>query len=213
MRKIILKKYYLLSQFSPEFCLQKLVLPILSKKKPRIFFQQFDPGGELSHEYHFPANIGQDKLLICTDCGHGLSSELLEGKKEDERKCAACGSEAVAESKGIEVGHTFLLGQKYSKALDASYTGPQGKPVLLEMGCYGLGLSRIMAAAIEVLSSEEGGLRWPDKIVPFSVAVLAPKVKRIIKINKKISAIIPFFSAILCYVNFSYRMGAKKLLP
>ena len=126
-------------------------------------------------------SIGQDHLLICSNCGHGRNAELVpqgDGSNLSTEKCPSCGASSsyISKTKGIEVGHTFLLGQKYTKAFKASYIGPGGKPVLLEMGCYGLGVSRILAASLEVMSSDKEGLRWPDKIVPFSVVVLAPKV-------------------------------------
>jgi len=77
-------------------------------------------------------------------------------------------------SKGIEVGHTFLLGDKYSKAFKAQYKSDSGGGVLYQMGCYGIGVSRVMAASVEVLSSKTE-MRWPELIAPFTVAILAPK--------------------------------------
>ena len=76
-------------------------------------------------------------------------------------------------SKGIEVGDTCLLGDKYSKIFKARCLS-QGKPEVLQMGCYGLGVSRILAASLEVLSTDKS-LIWPKSIVPFKVAILAPK--------------------------------------
>lgn len=80
----------------------------------------------------------------------------------------------MTETNAIEVGHTFLLGDKYSKIFKASYTDSEGKRRVMQMGCYGLGVSRIMAAALQVLSNENK-LRWPLRIVPFKVVILAPK--------------------------------------
>eukprot|EP00090_Calanus_glacialis_P025127 TRINITY_DN39085_c0_g1_i1.p1 TRINITY_DN39085_c0_g1~~TRINITY_DN39085_c0_g1_i1.p1 ORF type:complete len:186 (+),score=43.24 TRINITY_DN39085_c0_g1_i1:33-560(+) len=77
-------------------------------------------------------------------------------------------------SKGIEVGHTFLLGDKYSKPFKAQYKSDSGESVLYQMGCYGIGVSRVMAASVEVLSSNTE-LRWPQVIAPFTVAILVPK--------------------------------------
>ena len=73
------------------------------------------------------------------------------------------------------MGHTFILGEKYSKALGSKFTDVSGKKTPFFMGCYGLGVSRILAAAAEVLSTDSE-LRFPDRIAPFSACVVAPKV-------------------------------------
>ena len=103
-------------------------------------------GGASSHEYHFPAKIGQDLLLLCDQCGAGFNSEL--GGAEDG--CKVCGGN-LRESKGIEVGHTFLLGTRYSKPFKANFRSDSGANMPLHMGCYGIGVSRVLAAAVEVL--------------------------------------------------------------
>lgn len=74
------------------------------------------------------------------------------------------------------MGHTFYLGNKYSKPLRAHYLSQKGKPEILQMGSYGLGLSRIVAASLEVLSTEIE-IGWPDVIAPYNVIIIPPKVK------------------------------------
>ncbi|MFA6409169.1 MAG: proline--tRNA ligase [Gammaproteobacteria bacterium] len=74
-------------------------------------------------------------------------------------------------ARGIEVGHIFQLGDKYSAAMKASVLDSNGKSVTMKMGCYGIGVSRIVAAAIEQ-NHDEHGIIWPDKIAPFQVAIL-----------------------------------------
>ena len=74
--------------------------------------------------------------------------------------------------RGIEVGHIFYLGTKYSRAMNATFLGDNGKPQFLEMGCYGIGITRLPAAAIEQ-NHDERGIIWPDAIAPFTV-VLCP---------------------------------------
>ncbi len=74
--------------------------------------------------------------------------------------------------RGIEVGHVFLLGNHYSKAMNATYLDEQGKPQLMEMGCYGIGITRILGAAIEQ-NHDERGIAWPLPLAPFSI-VLCP---------------------------------------
>jgi len=82
------------------------------------------------------------------------------------------GKGILAIERGIEVGHVFYLGTKYSKAMNATFLGENGKPQFLEMGCYGIGITRLPAAAIEQ-NHDAKGIIWPDAIAPFTV-VLCP---------------------------------------
>src|SRR5438552_780615 len=82
------------------------------------------------------------------------------------------GRGTLAIQRGIEVGHVFFLGTKYSKAMNATYLDEAGKPQLMQMGCYGIGVTRILGAAIEQ-SHDERGIVWPDALAPFTV-VLCP---------------------------------------
>ena len=80
------------------------------------------------------------------------------------------GSGTLAIQRGIEVGHVFFLGDKYSKALNATFLNEQGKAEALQMGCYGIGVSRIVAAAIEQ-NHDDKGIIWPISIAPFEVVI------------------------------------------
>ncbi|CAN9500894.1 unnamed protein product [Ophioblennius macclurei] len=128
-------------------------------------------GGKLSHEFQLPADIGEDRLLVCGSCSFSANVETLPS---DSSSCPRCKSGTLVESKGIEVGHTFYLGKKYSHIFKASFSNAQNKPSIAEMGCFGLGVTRILAAAVEVMSTEER-IRWPGLIAPYQVCVLPPK--------------------------------------
>jgi prolyl-tRNA synthetase len=80
------------------------------------------------------------------------------------------GKGVLAIQRGIEVGHVFLLGTNYTKAMNATYLDESGKPQLMMMGCYGIGVTRILGAAIEQRHDERGML-WPTAIAPFSVVI------------------------------------------
>ncbi|WP_369934212.1 proline--tRNA ligase [Xanthomonas tesorieronis] len=80
-------------------------------------------------------------------------------------------------ARGIEVGHVFQLGRQYAQALDATVLDENGKTVAMAMGCYGIGISRIVAAAIEQ-NHDEAGIRWPQPMAPWSVAVCVINPKR-----------------------------------
>jgi prolyl-tRNA synthetase len=80
------------------------------------------------------------------------------------------GKGVLAIERGIEVGHVFYLGTKYSKAMNATFLDENGKPQFMEMGCYGIGITRLPAAAIEQ-NHDERGIIWPDAIAPFTVVI------------------------------------------
>ncbi len=87
------------------------------------------------------------------------------------------GKGTIQIKRGIEVGHIFQLGQKYSKAMNATVLDETGKAVVMTMGCYGIGVSRIVAAAIEQ-NHDERGIVWPDSIAPFTVALVPMNLHR-----------------------------------
>ena len=80
------------------------------------------------------------------------------------------GKGELAIERGIEIGHVFYLGTKYSKAMNATFLGDNGKPQFFEMGCYGIGITRLPAAAVEQ-NHDERGMIWPDAIAPFTVVI------------------------------------------
>ncbi len=118
-------------------------------------------GGSVSHEFLVPAPIGEDAVWVNKDNGQTVKDE--DGKAPEggnwERKVA------------IELGHIFQLGTKYSDALGAMFLDEDGKQKPMIMGCYGIGVSRLLAAVIE-LNSDANGIIWPKGIAPFDVEVL-----------------------------------------
>lgn len=137
-------------------------------------------GGSLSHEFQLPSPAGEDAIIVCENCKNGVNEELL--KDEEEREAWSCGCEQpkVLRTPAIELGHTFLLGLKYSTPFEATFRSNQGKDVNIEMGCYGIGVSRLIAACAEVsepVSKSEVELIWPRAIAPFSVGIIPPKKK------------------------------------
>ncbi|WP_457754874.1 proline--tRNA ligase [Thermovibrio ammonificans] len=90
--------------------------------------------------------------------------------------CPKCGAPLV-EKRGIEVGHIFKLGTKYSEAMGATFVDEQGNEKPMVMGCYGIGVTRVMAAAVEQ-GHDENGIIWPVEIAPFEVIVIPVNVKK-----------------------------------
>ncbi len=77
-----------------------------------------------------------------------------------------CGQGTIQLKRVIEVGHIFQLGNTYSKAMNCNVLGPDGRATILEMGCYGIGVSRVVASAIEQ-NHDKFGITWPDALAPF----------------------------------------------
>ncbi|CAM1309055.1 PARS2 (predicted), partial [Pycnogonum litorale] len=128
-------------------------------------------GGSLSHEYHLLADVGQDVVLLCPKCKIGRNIVINDSPTQI---CDVCSSN-LDTKRGIEVAHTFLLETKYSKIFDASYLSKEKQTELLQMGCYGIGISRLLAASVEVLSTDEL-IRWPHPIVPYEICIVPPKM-------------------------------------
>jgi prolyl-tRNA synthetase len=138
-------------------------------------------GGSSSHEFMVLAENGEEKLVFCPGCGYSANYEMSESASETKSdSCINCGKELKFE-KGIEVGHIFKLGSKYSDKMDARFLDIDGKLKSLIMGCYGIGITRMMAAAIEQLHDSKG-IIWPTSIAPFTVNIIVTTAK-----NKKLS--------------------------
>ena len=117
-------------------------------------------GGSISHEAVVLAESGEDKVFVCPSCGAVFSEE------QENQVCPHC-HHPLEEKRAIEVGHVFQLGTKYSQALKARFTDAQGKPQVIEMGCYGLGVGRIMATIIEKYHDKQGMI-WPRAVAPYT---------------------------------------------
>ncbi len=120
-------------------------------------------GGDLSHEFVAMAEVGEDTIKYCEACDFGANIEVFES----ESKCPKCDKE-LSEAKGIELGHIFMLGTKYSEKFDAYFTDENQKKQPVIMGCYGIGVSRIIMAVIEQ-NYKDGIFSWPEEIAPYDI--------------------------------------------
>lgn len=126
-------------------------------------------GGSESHEFMTPAVVGEDKALYCEHCN--FASNLQ--KSGELKNCPNCG-QAVFISEAIELGHIFKLGTTYSKKMKAYFSDASGKRHPLVMGCYGIGLARVMAAAVEAPTGhDKRGIIWPKEITPLDVHLIS----------------------------------------
>ena len=121
-------------------------------------------GGSVSHEFHVIAESGEDEIAFCDDENFAANVETLESEN-------APNGGKLTYARGIEVGHIFQLGDKYSKAMKLEVLDSNGKNVNPYMGCYGIGISRIVAAAIEQ-NHDDKGIIWPSAISPFEILII-----------------------------------------
>ena len=121
-------------------------------------------GGKVSHEFMVEAPLGEDVVLVCPQCN------LFMAFKEEINSCPKCNA-GINKVNAIEVGHIFKLGTKYSQALECNFSDAKGslKPII--MGCYGIGVSRLISAIIEQ-NNDMNGIIWPKEVTPFSVIIL-----------------------------------------
>ena len=151
-------------------------------------------GGDLSHEFIILAETGESGVFchkdwLTLDVLHnapGFDEDLqpffdqytsiyaATDEKHEPGNCPVPESDLVS-ARGIEVGHIFNFGTKYSKPMNAVVAGPNGEPVPVEMGSYGIGVSRLMGAIIEA-SHDDNGIIWPDSVAPFNVGLVNLKV-------------------------------------
>ncbi len=124
---------------------------------------------DFTHEFQVLSEAGEDTIIYCPKCEFARNKEIAELKEGD--KCPDC-SRFLKIARGIEIGNIFPLGEKYAKAFNLYFLDKDGQKKLVIMGCYGIGIGRLMAAVIEK-NHDEDGMIWPKEIAPFAVHLLS----------------------------------------
>ncbi|XLY89435.1 proline--tRNA ligase [Ectopseudomonas mendocina] len=137
-----------------------LPLPVIIDRSVELM-SDFVIGANIDDKHYFGVNWERD-LPVPTVAD---LRNVVEGDPSPD------GQGTLVIKRGIEVGHIFQLGTKYSEAMNCQVLGENGKPVTLTMGCYGIGVSRVVAAAIEQ-NFDERGIRWNDALAPFHIALV-----------------------------------------
>ena len=133
-------------------------------------------GGDASEEFHVLAETGEDTIAVSNSSEYAINTELLLKEGDDisslEGKPSPDGKGIIEIKKGIEVGHIFQLGKVYAEDMKANVLNNEGKASTLYMGCYGIGVSRLVAATIEQ-NNDDKGIIWPHSIAPFDINIIA----------------------------------------
>ncbi|MGE4879300.1 proline--tRNA ligase [Yersinia enterocolitica] len=137
-----------------------LPLPVVVDRSVAVM-SDFGAGANIDGKHYFGINWERDLPL----------PQVADLRNVVEGDISPDGKGTLQIKRGIEVGHIFQLGTKYSEAMKATVQGEDGRNQVMTMGCYGIGVSRVVAAAIEQ-NHDERGIIWPDAIAPFQVAIL-----------------------------------------
>ena len=138
-------------------------------------------GGSVSREFILPTPVGEDTIALCS-CGYGANREAIEarqagqmaeaGAPQEDGRCPACGRQSLQLCRGIELGHIFQLGDRYTRAMGMCYLDENGESRYPLMGCYGIGLGRLAAAICEAHHDRFGPI-WPLTVAPWQVHLCA----------------------------------------
>lgn len=141
-------------------------------------YQTLASGGSFSKysdEFQTVNDFGEDIIYICKKCKLAINKEI----KNENEKCPKCGGSEFEEKKAIEVGNIFKLGTKYSLPFDLKFRDKDGAEKSVLMGCYGIGLGRLMGTIVEI-NHDDKGIIWPESVAPFLVHLIG------IENNKKV---------------------------
>ncbi len=131
----------------------------------------FASGGsfsKFSHEFQTICKTGEDTIYLCPKCNIAVNEEIIK----EQTVCPECGNKNLEIKKSAEVGNIFKLRTKFSEPFNLTYKNEKGEDKLVEMGCYGIGLSRIMGVIAEIFNDAKG-LIWPDSVAPFQAHLIA----------------------------------------
>ena len=149
-----------------------LDLPVIADQEVALM-SDFTVGANIDDKHYFGINWGRDLESPAT-------ADLRTAIEGDD---SPDGKGILRMARGIEVGHIFQLGTAYSEAMNAAVLGEDGKSHIMHMGCYGIGVSRIVAAAIEQ-NHDERGICWPEPIAPFQLALLPMNAKKSYRVRE-----------------------------
>jgi len=136
-----------------------------------------------SHEFQTITSAGEDIIYICQNCNLAINKEI----KAENPYCPNCKSKNFIEKKAIEVGNIFKLKTKFSEPFDLYFSDKDGSKKLVQMGCYGIGLGRLLGTIVEI-HSDKDGIIWPKSVAPFMVHLIPLDLKdqKIRKVSEKL---------------------------
>lgn len=151
----------------------KMPVPMIVDRSVAVM-SDFGAGANIDHKHYFGINWERDLPLPATVAD--IRNVVIGDPSPD-------GKGTLLIKRGIEVGHIFQLGTKYSEAMKATVQGEDGRNLTMTMGCYGIGVTRVVAASIEQ-NHDERGIIWPDAIAPFSVVIVPMNMHKSFRVQE-----------------------------
>lgn len=160
-----LEKYYKRVQEAYQNIFKKIGI----EEKTYITFADGGTFSEYSHEFQTVTKAGEDTIYICDQCKLAINSEIID----ETPRCPVCGQKKtdLRVEKAIEVSNIFKLKRKFSDPFNLTYVDKTGKEKPVYMGCYGMGIGRLMGAVLEI-NSDKDGMIWPVAIAPFKIHLI-----------------------------------------
>lgn len=143
------------------------------KSKTYLTFASGGSFSKYSHEFQTETEAGEDEVYVCRDCKTGMNKEIVE----ESFKCPNCGKSEYDVIKAVEVGNIFKLADKYSQPFDLKFVDEDGQKKMVMMGCYGIGIQRLMGTIAEV-NRDQNGLIWPEEVAPYKVYLIVLDYKK-----------------------------------
>jgi prolyl-tRNA synthetase len=151
------------------------------KEKTYLTFASGGTFSKFSHEFQTECPAGEDTIFVCKNCRQAINKEI----KNEVKSCPNCNSNSFEPKKAIEVGNIFKLGEKFSRPFNLTFLDKDGKKKFVQMGCYGIGLGRLMGTIVELFHDQKG-IIWPKQVSPFQVhLIFIGKTKRVKEIAEK----------------------------
>lgn len=123
---------------------------------------------QYSHEFQTITPAGEDEIYFCPQCNLGINKEIIQ---QEKNQCPECGNKELEVKKSIEVGNIFKLKDKYTRPFNFEFKDKSGNGNPVLMGCYGIGLGRLMGTIVEV-HNDTRGIIWPEEVAPFRVHLI-----------------------------------------
>ncbi|MGB9743146.1 MAG: aminoacyl--tRNA ligase-related protein [Minisyncoccales bacterium] len=137
------------------------------------------PFSKYSHEFQTETPAGEDTIFLCEKCRLGINKEIVE---EEKYRCPQCGNQNLVTKKTIEVGNIFKLKDKFSRPFNLVYKDRDGQEKAVLMGCYGIGLGRLIGTIVEIYHDQQG-IVWPAEVAPYQIHLIpigsSRKIKKI----------------------------------
>jgi prolyl-tRNA synthetase len=151
------------------------------KEKTYLTFASGGTFSKFSHEFQTECPAGEDTIFVCKNCNQAINKEI----KNDVKNCPNCNGNSFEKKKSIEVGNIFKLGEKFSRPFNLTFLDKDGTKKFVQMGCYGIGLGRLMGTVVEVFHDQKG-IIWPKEVSPFQVHLIFVGKKEVKEISEKL---------------------------